>query len=98
MSSDFDRRAAMQQEETPRTLYLRIKAETQDSVAAIRAIRTRYGLTLTAAKEIGLQAEGIASSLDAHQAQLVPALLPALEDQCGVEHALTTIRADNPSP
>ncbi|QWF16760.1 hypothetical protein [Lysobacter capsici] len=77
----------MHQDETPHALYLRIEAETGDPIAALRAIRTRYELTLAAAKEIGLQADGLASSLDAHQESLAPALFQALEQTCGPNDA-----------
>jgi len=83
MAPGFDRHAVMHQEETAHALYIQVKTETQYPIAAIRAIRTRYGLSLAAAKEIGLQADGIAPSLDAHQARLIPAIAQALEDSCG---------------
>lgn len=78
---DADREGiAAMQDETPQALYVRIKTETGDYIAAIRALRDRYGLGLDEAKEIGLIADGVASSLDQHRTHLLPALLETVDE------------------
>ena len=64
---------------SPHELFLDVIAATGDRVAAIRAIRERFGLDLRSAKEVMLQAEGTATSLDEHQEKLVEGLERALD-------------------
>jgi hypothetical protein len=58
----------------PHVLFREVIAATGSQIAAIRAIRERFGLDLRSAKEVMLQAEGVAASLDDHQAKLVEGL------------------------
>jgi hypothetical protein len=51
-----------------------------DDIAAIRAIRERFGLDLPSAKAVMLQATGSASTLDEHQRALAPSALQALDE------------------
>jgi hypothetical protein len=60
--------------DNPHDLFRAVIAFTGDRIAAIRAIRERFGLDLRSAKEVMLQAEGTASSLDEHQARLAEEL------------------------
>ena len=60
--------------DNPHDLFREVFRATGDRIAAIRAIRERFGLDLRSAKEVMHQAEGTASSLDEHQAKLVKAL------------------------
>ncbi|MBI1917761.1 MAG: hypothetical protein HYS12_23960 [Planctomycetes bacterium] len=69
--------------ETPHDLFRQVIAETGDRIAAIRTIRQRFGLDLRQAKEIMLQAEGIATSLDEHQGRLAEALERELREKDG---------------
>ncbi len=59
---------------TPHDLYRQVLAETGDRITAIRLIRERFGLDLTQAKEVMIQAEGWANSLKEHQDELADAL------------------------
>jgi hypothetical protein len=52
---------------TPHDHFRRIVAATGDRIAAIRAIRQRFGLDLRRAEEVMLQAEGTASSRWSHR-------------------------------
>jgi ribosomal protein L7/L12 len=65
--------------DNPHSLFREVIAATGDRIAAIRAIRERFGLDLRSAKEVMLQAEGTASSLDEHQAKFVEAVERALD-------------------
>lgn len=51
---------------TPHEVFREVFSSTGDRIAAIRIIRERFGLDLKQAKEVMLQAEGTASSLDEH--------------------------------
>ena len=51
-----------------------------DDIAGIRVIRERFGLDLTAAKEVMHRASGATTSLSEHQGQLASGLLQALDD------------------
>lgn len=64
----------------PHALFREVIAATGDQIAAIRAIRERFGLDLRSAKEVMLQAEGTAASLDEHQANFVEGLKRILEE------------------
>lgn len=64
---------------TPHELFLQVLSETGDRSAAIRMIRKHFGLSLWQAKEVMLQAEGTASSLDEYQEQWAPALEEVLK-------------------
>jgi hypothetical protein len=65
--------------DNPHDLFRDVIATTGDRIAAIRAIRERFGLDLRSAKEVMYQAEGTAASLDEHQAQLVEGLERAFD-------------------
>jgi hypothetical protein len=68
--------------ESPHDYFRRVVADTGDRIAAIRAIRERFGLDLRQAKEVMLQAEGTAASLDEHEGRIAAALeriVPAAE-------------------
>jgi hypothetical protein len=60
--------------DTPHQLFLEVLAATGDRIAAIRAIRERFHLTPRQAKEVMLQAEGTAASLEEHEARLAEQL------------------------
>lgn len=64
--------------DTPHNPFRHVLAKTGDQIAAIRAIREQFGLDLAQAKEVMLQAEGIAKSLDEHQARFVEPVEEAL--------------------
>jgi hypothetical protein len=51
-----------------------------DRFALIRMLRSVFSLGLGQAKEVMLQADGIASSLSEHEERLLPALKTALQD------------------
>jgi hypothetical protein len=65
--------------DNPHDLFRAVVASTGDRIAAIRAIRERFGLDPRSAKEVMNQAEGTASSLDEHQAKFVEAVERALD-------------------
>lgn len=67
--------------ESPQDLYRQTLAATGDRIAAIRAIREKFGLDLPQAKEVMLQAEGTAASLAENQESLVVPLEQAFTDQ-----------------
>ena len=60
--------------DSPHELFRDVIAATGDRIAALRAIRERFGLDLGSAKAVMLQAEGTASSLEEHQAKLAEEL------------------------
>jgi hypothetical protein len=64
---------------TPHEVSREVLAVTGDRIAAIRTIRGRFGLDPKQAKEVMLQAEGTASSLDEHQQRIADALEVALD-------------------
>ena len=78
---------------TPHELYREVFGSTGDRIAAIRAIREHFGLDLRQAKEVMLQAEGTASSLDEHEGRLADALERAFKDAGDA----TTDQPDSPS-
>lgn len=63
---------------SPHDVYRETVAETKDPKAGIRALRAKFGMSVSEAKEVMLQAEGTAKSLSEHQARLVPDLEKAL--------------------
>jgi hypothetical protein len=60
--------------ETPHDHFRRVVADTGHRIAAIRAIRKRFGLDLRQAKEVMLQAEGTATSLAEHEERIAAAM------------------------
>ena len=66
---------------TPHELFLQVFGSTGDRIAAIRAIRERFGLDTRQAKEVMLQAEGTARSLDEHEGQLADTLERAFKEE-----------------
>jgi ribosomal protein L7/L12 len=56
---------------SPQQLYQDVLKSTGDKIAAIRAIRLQFNLNLHQAKEITLQAEGVAQTLDEHEGRFV---------------------------
>jgi hypothetical protein len=60
--------------ESPHDHFRRLVADTGDRIAAIRAIRERFGLDLRQAKEVMLQADGTAASLAEHEERIAAAL------------------------
>jgi hypothetical protein len=64
---------------SPHDLFRQTLAATGDRIVAIRAIRERFGLDLRQAKEVMLQAEGVAASLDEHEERLAIALEKLME-------------------
>ena len=65
---------------TPHELFREVFGSTGDRIAALRAVRDRFGLDLRQAKEVMLQAEGTASSLDEHEGRLADALERSFRD------------------
>jgi Zn finger protein HypA/HybF involved in hydrogenase expression len=59
---------------SPRKLFRKVLDETSDPVAAIRAVREVFGLSVAEAKEVWLQATGQSESLNQHQEKLAAAL------------------------
>jgi hypothetical protein len=57
-----------------RKLFRKVLDETSDPVAAIRAVREVFGLSVSDAKDVWIQATGQAASLSEHQEQLAAAL------------------------
>lgn len=66
---------------TPQELFREVVGSTGDRIAALRAVRERFGLDLAQAKEVMLQAEGVANSLDEHQGRWAAELDRALTEQ-----------------
>src|SRR5262245_47640183 len=60
--------------ESPHDHFRRVVADTGDRIAAIRAIRKRFGLDPRQAKEVSLQAEGTAASLAEHEERIAAVL------------------------
>ena len=58
---------------SPRKLFRKVLDETSDPVAAIRAVREVFGLSLAEAKDVWVQATGQAERLNQHQEQLASA-------------------------
>jgi hypothetical protein len=65
--------------ESPQELFLQTLAATGDRIAAIRIIRELFGLDPGQAKEVMLQAEGTAKSIDGHQERIAVQLEQFLE-------------------
>jgi hypothetical protein len=65
---------------SPHDVYREAVAETQDPMAGIRAVRATFGMSVSEAKEVMLQADGKAKSLSEHQVRLAPALEKALQE------------------
>jgi hypothetical protein len=59
---------------TPHKLFRQVLGETNDPLAAIRAVREVFGLSVSEAKEVHVQTTGQAATLDEHQEQLAAAL------------------------
>ena len=68
--------------ETPHEVFRQMLEAASDRIAAIRAIRERFGLDLRQAKEVMLQAEGTATSLAEHEERIANALLHELAPYC----------------
>lgn len=58
----------------PRKLFRKVLDETSDPLAAIRAVRDVFGLSVSEAKEVWVQATGRAGSLNERQETLAAAL------------------------
>lgn len=65
---------------TPHELFNAVVKSTGDRVVAIRTIRERFGLDLRQAKEVMLQAEGAAASLDEHEERIAADLEEDFEE------------------
>jgi hypothetical protein len=63
---------------SPLDVYRETVAETKDPKAGLRAVRATFGMSVSEAKEVMLQAEGAAKSLSDHQARLAIDLEKAL--------------------
>ena len=59
---------------TPHKLFRKVLDDTADPVAAIRAVREVFGLSLSEAKDVWVQGTGQAASLNEHQEKLAAAL------------------------
>ena len=64
--------------ESPHEVFRQTLALTGDLITAIRVIRERFGLDLGQAKEVMLQAEGIAASRQEHEERFIPAVKEAI--------------------
>ena len=62
-------------------LFRQTYAATFDRIAALKAVRVRFGLDLRQAKEVMLQAEGTAVSVEEHEERIAVALERALTEQ-----------------
>jgi hypothetical protein len=67
---------------SPRQLFRRILKETGNSVAAIRAIREVFGLSLAEAKAVWMESVGQAGELSDHQYKLAAAELRVVCPLC----------------
>jgi hypothetical protein len=67
--------------DSPQDVFRQAVTATGDRLAAIRAIRERFGLDPRQAKEVMLQVEGTASSLAEHEAKLAEAVEQAFDRQ-----------------
>ena len=81
--------------ELPHDVFRKTLAATGDRIAAIRTIRERFGLDLRQAKEVMLQAEGTADSLDEHEEQLAICVELAVVEKM---HAEQSAQADRRPP
>jgi len=66
----------------PRTLFRRVLKETGNPVAAIRAVREVFGLSLADAKVVWMEAVGRAGELTDHQNELAAAELRIICPRC----------------
>jgi hypothetical protein len=66
----------------PHKLFRQVHAETNDPLAAIRAVREVFGMSVSEAKEVWLQATGQAPSLTAHQEKLAAEMLRIVCPRC----------------
>jgi hypothetical protein len=62
-------------------LFRQTLATTGDRIAAMKAVRVRYGLDLRQVKEVMLQTEGTATSVDEHEDRIAVALEQAIAEQ-----------------
>lgn len=62
-------------------LFRRTLSATGDRIAALKAVRMRFGLDLRQAKEVMLQAEATATSVDEHEELIADALEQLITDQ-----------------
>ena len=60
--------------DSPHEMYRRVFATTGDRIAAMKAVRVRFGMDLRQVKEVMLQAEGTAASLDEHEGRIADTL------------------------
>jgi len=81
----------------PRKLFREVLRDTKDPLAAIRAVREVFGLSVEEAKEVWLQATGQAATLSKHQEKLAAALPRVVCPKCRADsdvvrklHALPT--------
>jgi hypothetical protein len=81
--------------ESPHDHFRRVFADTGDRIAAIRAIRERFGYDLRQAKEVMRQAEGNAASLAEHEEGIATALEQILE-RCMTESEWLQCAAPSP--
>jgi hypothetical protein len=73
---------------SPHKLFREVLAEANDPLAAIRAVREVFGLTVDQAKEVWLQATGISPSLTEHQEKLASTLLQTVCPSCRSSEAV----------
>jgi hypothetical protein len=66
----------------PHKLFRKVLDETSDPLAAIRAVREAFGLSVSEAKDAWVQATGRAGSLNEHQEKLAAALPRIVCPQC----------------
>ncbi|MEK8034923.1 hypothetical protein AACH06_29255 [Ideonella sp. DXS29W] len=74
---------------SPHKLFREVLAEANDPLAAIRAVREVFGLTVDEAKEVWVQATGSATSLTEHQEKLARALLQTVCPTCRSSEAVS---------
>ena len=67
---------------SPEEVFLAAE-KARDRMAAFRAVRVVFSLSVPQAKEVMLRAYGEASSLDEHEESLLPALKQALSGESG---------------
>lgn len=66
--------------EIPQAVFRQALADGLGDIAAIRALRVVFDLSLAEAKEVMVQAEGLAPSLDEYQRRLAEQLEKELRD------------------
>jgi hypothetical protein len=72
----------------PRKLFREVLGDTNDPLAAIRAVREVFGLSVAEAKEVWLQATGRAATLSEHQEELAAALPRIVCPKCRSDRAI----------